>query len=406
MRGLVIDVTKLKQAQEEKDKLLERLYQARKMEALGVLAGGVAHDLNNFLNGLVATPDLLLLELPDKSPLRKRVKSMKASAEKAAALVKDLLTIARGGKRGLEALCLNRIVTDYLNSDIWENTRVHYPGVKIMTALGKNLPQVLGSSIHLTKTIINLVSNAAEAMPEGGEILISTRKHFIDDPPEGSPDQKQGDYVVLSVSDTGTGISPEDLSRIFEPFFTKKKIGRSGTGLGMTIVWRTVKDHDGFIDVTSNQGKGTSFDLYFPVKGGGQMSCCEKPVSNEIPTGKEKVLVCDDMKEHRKTAAEILRRLGYSVDEVSSGEEAVNYIALNNPDLLILDMVMPEGMDGLDTYKKILELRPEQKVIITSGYSNTNRIMEVRNLGAGQFIKKPYTMKEISTAIRTELGKG
>jgi CheY-like chemotaxis protein len=250
---------------------------------------------------------------------------------------------------------------------------------------------------------MNLVSNAAEAMPEGGEISISTENQYIDRPITGYDHVEEGDYSVLRVSDTGVGISKMDRERIFEPFYTKKVMGRSGTGLGMTVVWGTVKDHNGYIDIKSTKGKGTTFTLYFPVTRK-ELPKDQSLVSIEEYMGKgESVLVIDDVKEQREIASKILKKLGYSFTSVSSGEEAVDYLKENSADLLVLDMIMHPGIDGLETYKRIIELRPGQKALIVSGFSETKRVKEAQRLGAGAYVKKPFLLGKIGLAVRDEL---
>jgi len=396
-RGIVRDIS-------EKQKLEAHLQKAQKMEAIGMLAGGVAHDLNNILGGLVSYPELLLLQLPDDSPLRKSILTIQRSGEKAAAVVQDLLTLARRGVVVTEVVNLNVVVDEYLKSPEHEKLQSYHLGVHIKTHLEKESLNILGSSTHLSKTVMNLVSNAAEAMSEGGALTVSTENRYIDRPVRGYDDIKEGDYVVLTVSDTGTGISPDDMEKIFEPFYTKKKMGRSGTGLGMAVVWGTVKDHNGYIDVQSTEGKGTTFTLYFPVT---RKSVEEKfEISLKDYMGKgEAILVVDDVEEQRKIASGMLEELGYSVVSVSSGEEAVEYLKTHKVDLLVLDMIMDPGMDGLGTYRKILEIHPGQKAIISSGFSETGRAKELQGLGAGAYIKKPFLLEKIGVAVKKELEK-
>jgi signal transduction histidine kinase len=389
----------------ERKELEAQLQRAQKMEAIGALAGGVAHDLQNMLSPLVGYPDLILMQLPKESPLRELVVTIQKSGQKAAAIVNDLLTMARGGVATGEVLDLNEIISEYLESPECEKLRSFHPHVLIKPNLKGNLLNIPGSRVHLAKTVMNLVSNAAEAMEEGGTISISTENRSIDEPIRGYEHIQEGHYVTLTVSDSGRGIPAEDLEKIFEPFYTKKTMGRSGTGLGMTIVWRAVKDHKGFIDIETNEGSGTSFTLYFPATR--EEKDKEKSlVSIEEYRGKgESVLVVDDLKESRDTASTILSQLGYSVSSVSSGEEAVEYLRNHVANLLILDMIMDPRIDGLDTYRKILELHPNQKALIVSGFSETERVKEAIKLGAGQYISKPYTTEEIGMAIREELEK-
>ena len=235
--GVILDVTEQHKAEEERKALRDQLQRAQKMEAIGTLAGGVAHDLNNILGGIVSYPELLLLQLSEESPLRKPILTIQKSGEKAAAVVQDLLTLARRGVVVTEVVNLNDVIVEYLKSPEYENLQSYYPAVHLETHLEKDVLNILGSSTHLSKTVMNVVSNAAEAMPEGGNLTVSTGNRYIDRPIRGYNDVEEGDYVVLTISDTGTGISPDDMEKIFEPFYTKKKMGRSGTGLGMAVVW-------------------------------------------------------------------------------------------------------------------------------------------------------------------------
>jgi len=314
---------------------------------------------------------------------------------------------------------LNQAINSYLKSPECEKLKEFHPDVKIESDLETNLLNIMGSHVHLSKSIMNLVSNAAEAMPDGGTIFISTQSKYLDNPIRGYDDVKEGDYVILTVSDTGIGISSEDMEKIFEPFYTKKVMGRSGTGLGMAVVWGTVKDHKGYIDIQSVEGKarpprlspterddggqGTTFTLYFPVTRK-ELAKDKSLLSIEDYMGKgETILVVDDVEEQREIASRILKKLGYSVTSVASGEEAIDYLKDNKADLLILDMIMDPGIDGLETYKKIIEFHPGQKAIIASGFSETKRVKKAQRLGAGKYIKKPYTLGKIGIAVKNEL---
>jgi CheY-like chemotaxis protein len=375
------------------------------MEAIGTLAGGVAHDLNNILSGLVSYPELLLLEIPQDSPLRKPILTIQKSGEKAAAIVQDLLTLARRGVAVTEVVNLNDIISEHVKSPEHGKLRQYHPQVHVEANLETDLLPILGSPVHLSKTVMNLVSNAAEAMPDGGKLTISTENRYIDQPVSGYDDVEEGDYVILTVSDAGVGICSEDMERIFEPFYTKKVMGRSGTGLGMAVVWGTVKDHKGHIDVQSIEGEGTTFTLYFPVTRK-EVVTGESLVSIDDYRGKgESILVVDDVEEQREIASRILKKLGYAVKSVSSGEEAVDYLKDNSADLLVLDMIMDPGIDGLETYKRILGLHPKQKAIIASGFSETKRVKEAQRLGAEAYVKKPYLLEKIGLAVRAELDK-
>ncbi|MEA1948023.1 MAG: response regulator [Thermodesulfobacteriota bacterium] len=399
------DITELKHAELEKRDLEVRLQRAQKMEALGTLAGGVAHDLNNILSGIVSYPELLLMDIPLDSPQRKPILTIQKSGERAAAIVQDLLTLARRGVVTTNVLNLNSIISEYLKSPEYENLKIYHPNVHLKTAFEPNLLNILGSPVHLSKTVMNLVSNALEAISDSGEIIISTENRYVDKSLDGYEKIKEGDYITLSVSDTGIGIPTENLERIFEPFYTKKVMGKSGTGLGMAVVWGTVKDHNGYIDVKSTEGQGAEFTVYFPVVR--QELAMDKPISSitDIMGNGESILIVDDVKDQREIASEMLKKLGYSVLSASNGEEAVDYIKNNSANLIVLDMIMEPGMDGLDTYKKILEINPDQKAIITSGYSETDRVKEAQKLGATSYVKKPYLLKKIGRVVKTELDR-
>lgn len=404
-RGVAREVTDRKRVEREKKRLEAQLHNARKMEAIGTLAGGVAHDLNNILSGIVSYPELLLLEIPEDSPLRKPLLTIQNSGEKAATIVQDLLTLARRGVATLKPVNLNDVITEYLKSPEYIKIKSYYPEIKVVKRLEPDLLNISGSHVHLSKTVMNIISNAIEAIQVTGEINVSTKNRYIDKPVAGYDYIEEGDYVVLTVADTGTGISPEDLERIFEPFYTKKVMGRSGTGLGMAVVWGTVKDHKGYIDVQSSIGKGTTFKLYFPVTR--MKSLKEKsPLSIEAYMGKgETILIVDDVDEQREIASRLMKKLGYNVTSISSGEKAVEYLKHHKADLLVLDMIMEPGIDGLETYKQILKLHPGQKAIIASGFSETDKVKETQRLGAGAYIKKPYAIEKIGTAVRAELDK-
>jgi PAS domain S-box-containing protein len=386
----------------ENQKLAAQLKQAQKMEAIGTLAGGVAHDLNNILSGLVGYPDLILMDLPPDSPHLKSVTVIKNSGERAAAIVQDLLTLARRGVDQRKPVELNTIIRGFLASPENQYIQKLHPEVVYRVDLAPRPLMLIGSDVHLAKTIMNLVNNALEAMPDGGELSLSTR--YAEQLQGAATTDNPGEhgYARIEVGDTGTGIAPEDRERIFEPFYTRKVMGRSGTGLGMAVVWGTVSDHGGQILVESQVGEGTRFIIQLPL------SEVEAPAPvrqiERLRTGNgEQILVVDDEVEQRLLANELLTRLAYQVTTAASGAEALEMIETQAFDLVIMDMIMPGGMDGLDTYQAIRAVRPGQKAIIVSGYSESERVKAAQLLGAGTYLRKPYTVEELAGAIHAIL---
>jgi PAS domain S-box-containing protein len=402
--GVTRDVTERQRNQIEKEELQEKLNRAQKMESLGLLAGGVAHDLNNVLSGIVSYPDLILMDLSPDSPLRASVDAIKDSGLKAASIVQDLLTLARRGVTTTSVLNMNHIIQEYLSSPEYKKLLSFHPNITVTVTEGKSA-NIEGSAVHLRKTIMNLVSNAAEAQPQGGSIHITTASRHLDRPYQGYQKILPGDYVVIQVQDRGEGITEEDLQRIFEPFYTKKVMGRSGTGLGMAVVWGTMRDHHGYIDISSQTGHGTTVTLYFPMT---HRKRSEQMLAQDLEKLKgqgESILVVDDLKSQRRIATHLLTKLGYRVETVASGEAAVKRLGEAPFDLVVLDMIMdPDQLDGLDTYKQIVELHPGQKAIIASGYAETDRVKEAYALGVGAYVKKPYTITRIGSAVRGQLG--
>jgi len=396
-QGIARDISKRKQ-------LENRLEQSRKMEAVGNLAAGVAHDLNNILSGLFSYPELLLIDLPTESPLRSGLETIQKSGQKAAAIVQDMLCLSRSGAAMHAIVNLNDVVAEFLSAPEFKRIREIQRDIRVSTHLSDDLMNIKGSKIHLTKAIMNLILNAAEAMPAGGTITVLTQNRYVDTALSGYEVIPEGEYVVLSIGDEGVGIAPNDLFRIFEPFYTRKRMGRSGTGLGMTVVWAAVKDHKGYVDLQSREGEGTRFDIFLPATRDAAVAGDRKAVLEDY-TGTERILVVDDVPEQREITERMLRKLGYRVASVPSGEAAVDYVQSNPADLLVLDMILEPGIDGLETYRRIISIRPGQKAIIASGFSESERVKALQSLGAGAYIRKPYTLETIGLAVRKELSR-
>jgi two-component system cell cycle sensor histidine kinase/response regulator CckA len=250
---------------------------------------------------------------------------------------------------------------------------------------------------------MNLIVNAFDAMPDGGQLSIETSQKHLEILLGGHDNIPAKQYVIMRVRDTGTGIGGDDLGRIFEPYYSKKTMGTSGSGLGLSIVYGIVKDHKGYYDVFSKLGEGTEFVLYFPVAAEEEM----KPVVDikSAITGDESILIIDDSDEQRELAKVLLTNLGYNVTTVEDDHAAIEYLKTNRAQLVVMDMIMEVGFDGLDSYREIVKSNPGQKAIIVSGFSNTERVSAMQELGAGNYVRKPYTQTALGRAVRDELDR-
>jgi two-component system, cell cycle sensor histidine kinase and response regulator CckA len=400
--SIIIDMRAQKKVQAEKEALREKLARSKKMEALGLLAGGVAHDLNNILSGVVSYPELLLTNPDLGEKERRALRVIQDAGMRAAAVVGDMLTVTRGVASAKEILNLNGLIEEYFFSPEFIELRERHPHVSFRTDLDPDLFNISGSPLHLRKSLMNLVINGAEAMAAAGPLVLITRNRYVDLPLKGHDPVPPGEYAMMAVRDAGSGISPEDMDRIFEPFYTKKMMGRSGTGLGLAVVWNTVRDHGGYIHLESDEN-GTVFKLCFPV--------IRSPIEakgNPVPPSDyrgngEEILVVDDEESQREIACGILSALGYRPSAVAGGREAVSFLKNRAVDLVVLDMVMLPGMGGRETYAEIIKIRPDQKAIIASGFSESEAVGQTQKMGAGRYVKKPYTLEKIGLAIREAL---
>ncbi len=400
--NIMRDITAQKKAEQEKKNVKEKLRKSEKMEAIGLMAGGVAHDLNNILSGIVSYPELMLLGLPPSSELRGPLETIHESGKRAASVVADLLTVARGVASKKGSHDANVLLREYLDSPEYKELTSLYPGVVCVEKLDAEYPIIVCSPMHIKKTIMNLITNAAEAVGNDGRILVSTCNQQGNEVEKSKVDLDHGNYLVITVEDNGPGIADKDLDHIFEPFYTKKIMGQSGTGLGLAIVWNAVQDLNGRIFVESS-AEGTSFQLYIPVSDEEYLLQDKSDNAENFTGNNERILVVDDEPQLIDIASQILRVCGYRVDSVCSGELAIDFVKENPVDLIVLDMVMGPGLNGLQTYREIVTLYPKQKAIIASGYSQNNDVEAALKLGAGGFIKKPYTMNELSQVVKETL---
>ncbi len=396
------DISRRKSAENNKLELQRKLADAKRMESLGLMASSVAHDLNNILSGIVTYPELLLTKMSPGDAFRPEIELIRKAGQQAADLVADLLTVARGSKCKRGPNNLNLLVNSFIDSIEYRQLKRDFPHIAVEVSLEPDLPNLNCSAIHIYKSITNLVINAAEACGDDGSISVKTLSRKTLEPIHGYEEVPPGDYVVLSISDNGSGIPAEGVARIFEPFFSKKEMGRSGTGLGLTVIWNTVRDHQGFIDLASNRA-GSRFELYFPVSAE-QAKAANGGLLLESLFGRgERILIVDDEESQRNIASSILRQLGYMPFSVENGHRAIEYIKKEHVDLVLLDMIMEPGMDGYETLSEILKYTPKQKTIITSGYWSKEDQQKMKLLGISQYITKPYSLACIARAIRLEI---
>jgi DNA-binding LacI/PurR family transcriptional regulator/signal transduction histidine kinase/CheY-like chemotaxis protein len=390
----------------------ERLAATKRMEALGVLAGGVAHDLNNALGPLVALPDVILAELDEirdgREPgrdLRADIQSIKVASLRAAQTIKDLLTLGRQGRIAQENVDLNRVI-----KSSWANSSLRFveeapSRVNLIVDLSAVPLIVRGSETQLARAVDNLIRNAVEAIAGHGEVVIKTAKVDVAEPRTGYETIPPGRYAALSVSDDGCGIEPQELGRVFEPFFTKKRaMETSGSGLGLSIVHGVVKEHHGFIDVVSTLEVGTSISLYFPLADGLEPA---EPAP-EAPRGTARILIVDDEPIQLRTGRRVLVRLGYQVEIMESGLRAYELFSRavasgQSPfDLVIMDMQLGEVHDGLQIIEQVQRLFPAQKAIIASGHAPTARAELAMRKGV-LWLSKPYGMDALAETVQRAL---
>ena len=383
----------------EKKMIEEKLLHAAKMEAVGTLAGGIAHDFNNLLQAVQGYAELMLFDKKETDPGYQELRQISRAARRGGELSRQLLTFSRKMSSQLRPICLNRQIEETQGLLRQSIPRM----IAIDLELQDDLHTVNADPTQIEQILINFALNARDAMLDGGRIVIQTRNVRLDEQfCKTRPEMKPGDYVVLSVADSGVGMDRETLQHIFDPFFSTKEVGR-GTGLGLSLVYGMVKNHGGYIECSSEPGSGARFDIYLPAMVGRPMSS-EKGANDAQPRGSGTLLVVDDEKFIRDLAEEVFPKFGYRVMTAASGEEALDVYQQRKEliDLVILDVIMP-GMGGRQCLERLLALDPQVKVIIASGYSNTGPASDVLQAGARSFIGKPYQINEILKTIREVL---
>ena len=393
------DITERKQAEEEKKLLQAQLLQAQKMEAIGTLAGGIAHNFNNLLMGIQGNTSLMLIDTPSDHPHYERLTTIEKSVQSGSKLTSQLLGYARGGRYEVKPISINRIITD--TSSTFSMTR---KDITLHHDLASDLAGVKADRGQIEQVVLNIYVNAAEAMGGGGELFITTR-NIPHTEITGKPYTiKPGNYILLTIKDTGIGMDKHTQAKVFDPFFTTKGLAK-GTGLGLASVYGIMKAHGGYIDVTSQKGHGTTFFLYLPASTETIGEEVQKP--GVIVKGEETILLVDDEEIILDVGEALLTSLGYTVLIAHGGKEAIETLRTtlpsSPPDLVILDMIMP-SMGGGETYDRMKELSPSIKVLLSSGYSINGQAKEILKRGCDGFIQKPFTLGEISKAIREVVG--
>jgi len=325
---------------------------------------------------------------------------MRKAAQDAADVIQDLLALARRGRCELKPTSINDVVRQYLESPNCLSLQTSHPAVTVTAVLDDSVSNIMGSSSHVMKAVMNLVVNAFEAMPDGGTLTIKTSQEHLIHLHSDFSGITEDDYAILSIRDFGVGIDPSNIQKIFQPYYSNKQMGASGSGLGLAVVYGIVKDHKAYYDVFSELGKGTEFLLYFPVTR--EATIAATPVNADLE-GTGTVLVVDDVPEQREIAEQILVSLGYEARTAASGRAALACVTEHRVDLVILDMILEKGFDGLDTYREILKFNPNQKAIIVSGFAATDRVSQMQAMGAGAYLKKPYTRQQLADAIKQQM---
>ena len=394
-RGIFRDLTERKIAEKKAQSLENRLHYAQRMESIGTLAAGIAHNFNNLLMGIQGNVSLMLLgaDFSDQR-LRQIEKMIKSGSE----LTGQLLGYAREGKYRVKPLNLDRLVKEV--SDTFGATSRE---IRVHRKLASDPTEILADQAQLKQVLLNLYVNAADAMPEGGDLFIKTINISHKDIKDRAYTLEHGAYVLLTIRDTGIGMDKATMERIFEPFFSTKGL-TGGTGLGLASAYGIIKNHGGYIDVTSQKGQGTTFEIFLPISQAKIME--KKDLSEKIFIGNEAILLVDDEDIVIDVGSQMLSALGYKVLTARNGLEALEVYKQNKAsiDLVILDMIMPRTGGG-KTYDRLKEISPDIKVLLSSGYSINGQATEILKRGCNGFIQKPFNMADLSSKIRETLGK-
>ncbi|MBU4258061.1 MAG: response regulator [Proteobacteria bacterium] len=383
--GIFEDIT-------EKKKTEIQLQQAQKMEAIGTLAGGIAHDFNNLLMGIQGNTSLMLMQVDSAHPFYERLKNIEKQVESGARLTSHLLGYARKGQYEVKPINLNHLIKE--TSDTFGRAKKE---IVIYRELSDDLHAIEADPGQIEQVLLNLYVNAADAMPGGGKLILKTENTTHNNIKGKMYKPKPGNYVVLTVADTGIGMDKETMERIFDPFFTTKEMGR-GTGLGLASAYGIIKAHGGYIDVESRKGHGTIFRIYLPASANKAVKAVKS--SDEFVRGAGMALLVDDETIILEVGKDLLEAMGYRVLTARNGKEAIELYRKNQDeiDIVLLDMVMP-NMSGGEAYDRLKKIAPDIKVLLSSGYSLDGQATEILKRGCDGFIQKPFTLNELSAKI-------
>jgi len=397
-RGLSRDMTERAKVEAEKKLLESQLQQAQKMEAIGTLAGGIAHDFNNLLMGIQGRASIMLTDIDPSHPHVEHLKGIEDYVKSAADLNRQLLGFAKSGKYEVKPIDINALIEK--NSLMFGRTKKE---IKIHRKQQKDLSTVEADQGQIDQVLLNIYVNAWQAMPEGGDLYIQTENVVIDEKYIKPYQVIPGQYVKISITDTGVGMDMKTQQRIFDPFFTTKKIDR-GTGLGLASAYGIIKNHGGFINVYSEKGEGTTFNIYLPATT--KDVAQEQKFHEEVLKGTETILLVDDEDMILEVGQRVVASLGYNVLPIKGGKEAIEVYKKNRNkiDMVILDMIMPE-MHGGEVFDKLKQINPDIKVLLSTGYSINGKATEILDRGCNGFIQKPFNTKELSKKIREILDK-
>ncbi len=394
MAGAARDITKQRLAEEEKERLEFQLRQSQKMEAIGTLSGGIAHDFNNMLAIILGNAELAIEDIPGWNPGHGKLKEIRSTCLRAKDVVQQLLAFSRKTQVSKQPIQIDSVVKDTLRL-----LRASIPAnIEIRTHIDEGIRTILGDATQINQVLINLCTNARDSMPEGGLLKVTVTNTA----PENGEKQRFGEgHVKLTVTDTGSGISPKDLNRIFDPYFTTKAFGK-GTGMGLAVVHGIVKAHGGMIQVKSEPGQGSTFEVFFPATE--QAPALKIQDDASIPEGTERILFVDDEDLIADLNHSILERLGYQVTSTTRSTEALE-IFRNKPnqfDLVITDMSMPK-MTGDQLIKELLKIRPDIPILLCTGYSERITEEKAQELGIRAYAQKPLELKKLAKTVRSVL---